>query len=99
MQYDNVRSAIFLRRMNRFSAQVVLDGQTETVHVKNTGRCGELLLPGCEVWLSRAQNPQRKTAYDLITVRKDTGALFNIDSQAPNQVALEWLKKKKRKKV
>ena len=92
MQYDNVRSAIFLRRMNRFSAQVVLDGQTETVHVKNTGRCGELLLPGCEVWLSRAQNPQRKTAYDLITVRKDTGALFNIDSQAPNQVALEWLK-------
>ncbi|MCC8151674.1 MAG: DNA/RNA nuclease SfsA [Lachnospiraceae bacterium] len=68
-----------------------MDGRKETVHVKNTGRCKELLIPGCEVWLTAPGNPNRKTKYDLVAVRKDTGVLFNIDSNAPNQVMKEWL--------
>ena len=68
-----------------------LDSRRETVHVKNTGRCRELLVPGCEVWLTAPETPGRKTKYDLIAVRKSTGALFNIDSQAPNGVMREWL--------
>ena len=91
MRYENVCRAMFLERPNRFIARVELDGRIETVHVKNTGRCRELLIPGCEVWLAGSGNPDRKTKYDLIAVRKQTGALFNIDSQAPNRVALEWL--------
>lgn len=91
MTYEHVVPAVFLDRPNRFIAHVSLDGRTETVHVKNTGRCRELLLPGSEVFLSVSDNPARKTKYDLIAVRKSTGVLFNIDSQAPNRVAGEWL--------
>ena len=91
MRYENVLPATFIDRPNRFIARVKAGGQTKTVHVKNTGRCRELLLPGAEVWLSRSENPDRKTAYDLIAVRKANGLLVNIDSQAPNTVAREWL--------
>ena len=91
MTYPNVIPAVFLERSNRFIARVELGGKTETVHVKNTGRCRELLRSGAEVWLTEPGAPGRKTRYDLIAVRKDTGLLFNIDSQAPNAVAGEWL--------
>ena len=91
MIYDNVTRAVFVKRPNRFIAEVDINGHRETVHVKNTGRCKELLIPGCEVWLTAPGTPGRKTKYDLIAVRKDTGMLFNIDSQAPNRVVKEWL--------
>ena len=91
MIYDNVTRAVFVKRPNRFIAEVDINGHRETVHVKNTGRCKELLIPGCEVWLTAPGTPGRKTKYDLIAVRKDTGILFNIDSQAPNKVVKEWL--------
>lgn len=93
MKYDNIRKAVFRRRPNRFIAEVEIDGQLTTVHVKNTGRCRELLIPGCEVWLTAPGTPGRKTKYDLVAVRKDNGILFNIDSQAPNKVVKEWLEK------
>ena len=93
MRYENVCRATFLERLNRFVARVELNGQVETVHVKNTGRCRELLIPGSEVWIARSDQPERKTKYDLITVRKSNGVLFNIDSQAPNRVVLEWLQR------
>ncbi len=93
MKYKNITPAIFIRRPNRFIAEVELDGKTEVVHVKNTGRCRELLIPGCRVWLTAPGTPNRKTKYDLVAVEKETGAIFNIDSQAPNQVAKEWLLK------
>ena len=92
MKYENIRRAVFLERPNRFIARVEMDGKTETVHVKNTGRCRELLIPGSEVWLTRSGNPARKTKYDLVAVRKGNGILFNIDSQAANTVTLEWLR-------
>lgn len=91
MTYDNILRATFLKRPNRFIAEVDIDGRKEIVHVKNTGRCKELLIPGCEVWLTAPGTPDRKTKYDLVAVRKDTGILFNIDSQAPNKVVKEWL--------
>ena len=91
MRYENVVPAVFIDRPNRFIAHVELGGRRETVHVKNTGRCRELLLPGAEVWLAGSENPARKTAWDLIAVRKGNGLLVNIDSQAPNAVAREWL--------
>ena len=90
-KYRNVIPASFIDRPNRFIAHVELDGRRETVHVKNTGRCRELLLPGAEVFLAGSENPERKTAWDLIAVRKSNGLLVNIDSQAPNAVAREWL--------
>ncbi len=80
----------FLARPNRFIAYVEIEGQKETVHVKNTGRCRELLPVGAEVWCQKAANPSRKTKYDLITVRKGS-RLINMDSQAPNLAAKEWL--------
>ena len=89
MQYANIRPAVFLSRPNRFIAKVSMDGQEETVHVKNTGRCRELLLPGRTVWLEEGTNPNRKTKYDLIAVDKD-GLLVNMDAQAPNRVFGEW---------
>lgn len=89
MKYERVVPARFLSRPNRFLAQVELDGRVETVHVKNTGRCKELLLPGRAVWLSESGNPDRKTRYDLIAVDKD-GLLINMDAQAPNRVFAEW---------
>ena len=91
MIYDNITKAKFIRRPNRFIAEVEIDGLREIVHVKNTGRCKELLIPGCDVWLTTPGTPDRKTKYDLVAVRKDTGNLFNIDSQAPNKVVKEWL--------
>ncbi len=91
MQYENIRSAVFVKRPNRFVAEVEIDGHREIVHVKNTGRCRELLLPGCEVWLTAPESKGRKTKYDLVAVRKNTGILFNIDSQAPNKLVGEWL--------
>ena len=91
MKYDNITHAIFLRRPNRFIAEVELDEKEERVHVKNTGRCRELLVPGCEVWLTAPGTPGRKTKYDLVAVRKADGVLYNIDSQAPNKVVKEWL--------
>lgn len=95
MTYENVTCGHFLRRPNRFIAQVVINGEEETVHVKNTGRCRELLQPGVKVWLSIADNPLRKTKYDLIAVEKQrngqTSLLVNIDSQIPNAAAIEWL--------
>ena len=93
MKYDNIIPAKFISRRNRFVAEVEIAGRTETVHVKNTGRCKELLLPGCEVWLTAPDSEGRKTKYDLVAVRKSTGSLFNIDSQAPNKVMAEWLAK------
>ncbi len=92
MTYQNIFPARFIARPNRFIAHVEMDGKTETVHVKNTGRCRELLIPGCEVYLEKSVNPNRKTAYDLVAVRKDK-LLINIDSQAPNTATDEWLKK------
>ena len=91
MRYENVIPAVFLDRPNRFIAHVSLNGRTERVHIKNTGRCRELLRPGAEVFLTAPGTPDRKTAYDLIAVRKDSGLLVNIDSQAPNRVVGEWL--------
>lgn len=91
MIYQNVTPAVFIDRPNRFIANVSIDGITETVHVKNTGRCKELLIPGAEVYLTQPDTKGRKTRYDLIAVRKENGMLINIDSQAPNKVAAEWL--------
>lgn len=90
MQYANIRPALFRSRPNRFIAKVEIDGQEETVHVKNTGRCRELLIPGRTVWLEEGSNPSRKTKYDLIAVDKD-GLLVNMDAQAPNKVFAEWV--------
>ena len=90
MRYHDVREARFLSRPNRFIAHVELDGEEEVVHVKNTGRCRELLIPGARVWLEEGKNPDRKTRWDLIAVLKGN-RLINMDSQVPNQVAREWL--------
>ena len=91
MKYGKIKWGRFVTRPNRFIAQVDIDGVVETVHVKNTGRCKELLLPGVEVVLEEATNPDRKTKYDLIAVEKAGLGLINIDSQAPNKIAAEWL--------
>lgn len=90
MLYDRMQPGIFLSRPNRFVAQVRIQGKVETVHVKNTGRCRELLLPGVQVWCQKSLNPSRKTQYDLIAVQKGD-RLINMDSQAPNRAAEEWL--------
>lgn len=93
MHYSNCTAGTFLSRPNRFVAQVALDGRTETCHVKNTGRCRELLIPGCRVYLTRSDNPARKTKYDLIAVEKETvhgPLLINMDAQAPNHVFEAW---------
>lgn len=89
MRYTNIHKARFLARPNRFIARVLLEGEELTVHVKNTGRCRELLVPGAPVWLVRSDNPARKTAYDLVAVEK-AGRLINMDSQAPNALFAEW---------
>jgi len=91
MRYDNITKGIFIDRPNRFVAHVEIEGQIETVHVKNTGRCKELLIPGAQVWLTEPGTQGRKTRYDLVAVRKETGLLLNIDSQAPNKVVREWM--------
>ena len=91
MHYSNMIPGIFLSRPNRFIAHVEIEGQTEVVHVKNTGRCRELLPMGAAVWCQKSDNPNRKTKYDLITVQKGE-RLINMDSQAPNIAAGEWLR-------
>ncbi len=91
MLYKHIVEAKFIDRPNRFVAHVELDGRLETVHVKNTGRCRELLLPGVQVVLEKSDNPHRKTQYDLIAVYKNGFGLINMDSQAPNKVVAEWL--------
>jgi sugar fermentation stimulation protein A len=93
MKYEMICPGIFLSRPNRFIAHVAVDGVEQVCHVKNTGRCRELLVPGCRVYLSESDNPARKTRYDLVAVEKETPAgplLINMDSQAPNRVFMEW---------
>ena len=99
MKYTNITKAKFISRPNRFIAEVEIDGHTETVHVKNTGRCKELLIPGCDVWLDAPGTEGRKTKYDLVAVKKSNGLLINIDSQAPNKMVKEWLANKDYDKV
>ena len=93
MKYSNIYPATFISRPNRFIAKVEVDGVTETVHVKNTGRCKELLIPGAKVMLEKSNNPDRKTAYDLVVVYKNGLGWVNIDSQMPNALVMEWLRK------
>lgn len=91
MTYAQVVPGVFLSRPNRFVAKIRIDGTEETVHVKNTGRCRELLPVGAKVYCQRSANPARKTKYDLIAVEKN-GRIINMDSQAPNAAAGEWLR-------
>ena len=90
MQYKNIVPGVFLSRPNRFIAHIEIDGKEEICHVKNTGRCRELLPYGAAVWCEKSSNPNRKTAYDLIAVQKGNRCI-NMDSQAPNAAAKEWL--------
>lgn len=91
MIYENTVIGEFIERPNRFIAKVNLNNEIETVHVKNTGRCKELLLPGARVVLQKSDNPARKTLYDLIAVYKESLGWVNIDSQVPNKLVYEWL--------
>ena len=90
MTYDHMVRGIFLRRPNRFVAYVEINGVEEVCHVKNTGRCKELLRPGVQVWCQRQDKPERKTKYDLICVQKGD-RIINMDSQAPNAAVKQWL--------
>ena len=90
MNYERMQKAVFIERPNRFIAYAQLNGQKETVHVKNTGRCAELLLPGAPVYIQKSGNPARKTKWDLIAVEKGE-RLINMDSQIPNKVVQEWI--------
>lgn len=92
MKYKNIKEGVFLSRPNRFIAKVLIEGREETVHVKNTGRCRELLVPGARVFLEESDKPDRKTKFDLISVYKGE-VLYNIDSQAPNKVFGEYIEK------
>lgn len=91
--YSNIKRAVFLDRPNRFIANITIDGKEEVCHVKNTGRCKELLLPNAEIYVQHSTSPGRKTAYDLIAVKKGE-RLVNIDSQVPNRVVEKWLEEK-----
>lgn len=91
MKYDKIKKATFISRPNRFVAYVNVDGEEIACHVKNTGRCRELLVEGAEVYLEESDNPERKYKYSLVTVRKGD-RLVNMDSQAPNKMVGEWLK-------
>ena len=97
MKYKNIKAAKFISRPNRFIAKVLINGSEEIVHVKNTGRCKELLTEGCTVYLEESDNPNRKTRYDLVAVEKLRGGkpplLVNMVSQIPNAAAEEWLRK------
>lgn len=90
MHYTDIIEGKFLSRPNRFIAHVDINGSIEVCHVKNTGRCKELFVPGAAVFLQKSSNPNRKTKYDLITVIKN-GILINVDSQIPNAVAAQWI--------
>ena len=94
MKYNRVVPGVFLKRPNRFIAHVCIHGKEEVCHVKNTGRCKELLVPGCTVYCAVSDNPNRKTKFDLIAVEKKVESstlLINMDSQAPNAAVKEWL--------
>ena len=91
MRYEKMEPAVFLERPNRFVAYVEQAGRREICHVKNTGRCRELLVPGAELYVQRSDNPARKTALDMIAVKK-VSQWVNMDSQAPNKAAAEWLR-------
>jgi sugar fermentation stimulation protein A len=91
MQYKHIKKAKFCSRPNRFIAHIEIDGEPEICHVKNTGRCQELLIPNAEVFVQEVNGSNRKTKYDLIGVKKG-GRLINIDSQVPNKVFHEWVK-------
>ncbi len=93
MEYKNILKGSFISRPNRFIAHVMINGKEEICHVKNTGRCKELLTKGATVLLQKSDNPARKTAFDLISVYKGQ-RLINMDSQAPNKVAEEWLRER-----
>lgn len=90
MYYTDIVSGTFILRVNRFIAKVLINNEEETVHVKNTGRCKELFLPGTKVYLQKSNNPERKTKYSLISIYKNN-LLINIDSQVPNAVVYEGL--------
>lgn len=90
MKYKRISEAVFLNRPNRFVAQVQIGERREVCHVKNTGRCRELFVPGARVYLEESENPSRKTRYDLIGVEKE-GRMVNVDSQVPNEAVKEWL--------
>ena len=92
MKYERIEMGRFLERPNRFIAYVEILGKTETVHVKNTGRCAELLVPGATVYVQKSDNPERKTQWDLIAVEKGE-RVVNMDSQIPNKVVEEWIRK------
>ena len=89
MRYGEILPAVFLSRPNRFIAHVLVEGEEVVCHVKNTGRCRELLCPEARVWLEKGTSPKRKTAYDLVTVEKGR-RLVNMDAQAPNKIFGEW---------
>ena len=93
MRYPNITPGVFRARPNRFIAHVEVEGALEVCHVKNTGRCRELLVSGAKVWLVESDNPARKTRYDLVAVEKERpggSLLVNMDSQAPNRIFGEW---------
>ncbi|MDF2950974.1 MAG: nuclease SfsA [Anaerocolumna sp.] len=90
MIYNNMKEGTFVERPNRFIAKVIIEGKLETCHVKNTGRCKELLIPGVKVYVQENENPARKTRFSVIGVEKGS-RIINIDSQAPNHVVYEWL--------
>ena len=92
MKYEKIQQGTFIERPNRFIAHVEIEGTDTVVHVKNTGRCRELLVPGAPVYLERSANPARKTAYDLIAVKKGE-RLVNMDAQAPNRVFAEFARR------
>ena len=91
MRYERIQTGRFIERPNRFIAHIEINGTVEVVHVKNTGRCAELLIPGAEVYVQKSDNPERKTQWDLIAVKKGR-RLINMDSQIPNRVAEEWIR-------
>ena len=90
MQYQRITKGEFIERPNRFLAYALLNGKQETIHVKNTGRCAELLKPGAAIYVQESSNPERKTKWDLICVEKGN-RMINMDSQVPNQVVKEWV--------
>ncbi|MBC5786539.1 DNA/RNA nuclease SfsA [Clostridium facile] len=91
MYYPNIQQAVFLERPNRFIAHILVEGKEQLCHVKNTGRCKELLIPNTTIYVQHHDNPNRKTKYSLIAVQKGE-LLINMDSQVPNQIVAEWLK-------
>lgn len=94
MKYEKIKKAVFIKRLNRFVALCNIDGEETLCHVKNTGRCKELLVEGAECFLEESSNKERKYKYSLVTVRKGE-RLVNMDSQAPNKAAFEWLREGK----